>query len=353
MERPTTSTRDLDVVLDALSAWLAGQLGLPCELVPRAGPVGAGLSSETIVFGLVGEVDRDYVLRLPPPPDAFPLFPRYELDRQARALRAVHRHGAVPVPAVPWFEPDPAPLGAPFFVMERIDGQPVPDIPPYVFGSWLTESTPEELVRVGAGMVEVLAGVHDVPVTGLDLELTAPGAGPLVRHVANQRSYYEWIRGGERFPLIEAAFAWLDRRWPATEGPAVLSWGDARLANVLWRAHRPVAVLDWEAVAVGPRELDLGWAIFFHEYFQRIAVRYGHPGLPELLRRDEVVTAYEARTGHTVEHLDWYLVYAELRQALTSIRVSSRAVHFGERPAPDDLQDLILERSHLEEVLSR
>ena len=38
----------------------------------------------------------------------------------------------------------------------------------------------------------------------------------------------------------------------------------------------------------------------------------------------------------TVEDLDWYLVYAELRQALTSIRVSSRAVHFGERPAPDD-----------------
>ncbi len=47
------------------------------------------------------------------------------------------------------------------------------------------------------------------------------------------------------------------------------------------------------------------------------------------------------------------LHYAEHRQALTSIRVSSRAVHYGEPAEPDDPQDLILERSHLEEVLSR
>jgi len=38
--------------------------------------------------------------------------------------------------------------------------------------------------------------------------------------------------------------------------------------------------------------------------------------------------------------MDWYLLYAELLQALTSIRVSSRAIQFGERDAPDDHQDL-------------
>ena len=123
------------------------------------------------------------------------------------------------------------------------------------------------------------------------------------------------------------------------------------LANMLWRDFEPVAVIDWEAVAIGPRELDLGWMVFFHEYFQRIADRYGYPGVPEFARRDEVIGRYVERSGHQAVDLDWYIVYAELRQALTSIRVCSRAVHFGERPAPDDPQDLIMQRDHLEGVV--
>ena len=68
----------------------------------------------------------------------------------------------------------------------------------------------------------------------------------------------------------------------------------------------------------------------------------------DLLDRRAVVTDYQLRS-RVLHDMDWYLVYAELRQALTSIRVSERAVAFGERERPDDPQDLILERSHLEE----
>ena len=57
--------------------------------------------------------------------------------------------------------------------------------------------------------------------------------------------------------------------------------------------------------------------------------------MPEFLDRDRVVGRdTEQSTGTTVRDLEWYLVYAELRQALTSIRVSGRAVHFGERERP-------------------
>ena len=66
------------------------------------------------------------------------------------------------MPRVRWFEPDPSALGGPFLVMERVHGEPLPDAPPYVFGSWLTEATAEEQQRVEAGMVEVLAGIHGI-----------------------------------------------------------------------------------------------------------------------------------------------------------------------------------------------
>jgi len=336
-------------LLPALREWAAGHLA-DGELRAFGKPTSAGNSSETLLF----DVGRErFVLRLPPAPDAVPLFPRYDLGRQVAVMDRVAARTTVPVPVVRWFEEDSSVLGSPFVVMERIDGVPAPDSPPYVFGSWLTDATPEQLAAVEDGMVEILAGVHAIDAVD-DLQLDVPGETALRRHMEHQRRYYRWIvdEAGVTFPVIDTAFTWLEDRWPAHEGPERLTWGDARLANVLFRDFRPVAVLDWELAAPGPPELDIGWCLFFHAYFQRVAARYGYVGLPGFLDAERFVAAYERATGRPVRDPRWYLVYAELRQALTSIRVTSRAVQDGERPAPDDPQDLIMDRHHLDGIVS-
>jgi aminoglycoside phosphotransferase (APT) family kinase protein len=361
--RPTTSTREIAAMRDAVATWLRARLdadALP-DVTVRGRPATGGLSSETVLLDVgwrrAGEqLDAGFVLRMPPPSDAYPLFPDYDLERQASAMRLVGSRATVPVPAVPWVELDPDVIGAPFFVMEQIDGVTASDIPPYTFGGWVADASPGELARLERGVVDVLAGIHGITAPAEELaflEFDVPGETALQRHVGAQGHYYDWIRGDVRFPVVEAAFGWLDRHWPSEPGPDVVSWGDARLANLLCRDFVPVAVLDWEAAAIGPPELDLGWMLFFHQYFQRVAERFGGAGIPGFLTPDRVVAAYEQRTGRTVRDLEWYLVYAELRQALTSIRVTGRAVHFGEREPPADLQDLIQDRPHLEEIASR
>lgn len=358
---PQTSTRDRDLVAGQFAEWLTPRV--TADTTPEITGVtvsdSAGFSSETLLvdaaWSTAGEPNRgSYVVRLPPPPDAFPLFPSYDLDRQAAAMRFLAARSAVPVPAVPWYEASTAPLGAPFLVMERIGGVAVPDMPPYVFGSWLSDAVVADQATVESAMVEILAGIHECTADADDLaflELDRPGASSLERHVAQQRAYFEWMRGDMHLPLIERVFAWLDAHWPSHEDEPRISWGDARLANVLWRDFRPVAVLDWEAVATGPRELDLAWHVFFHQYFQRFAEAAGVPGMPNFLQQDRVIARYEAATGYTVRDFEWYLVYAELRQALTSIRVCSRQVYFGERPPPSDPEELILQRDHLAAVV--
>ena len=185
-----------------------------------------------------------------------------------------------------------------------------------------------------------------------DLELDDPGDTPLRRHVAHQRSYYEWIRGDRRFPLVEQAFEWLTDRWPAAQSPTGIVWGDARLANAMFRDGEVVALLDWENATVGPPEIDLAWTLYFGDYFQRIAERHGQPGLPGFMPAERVVSTYAALTGSQPQDLGWHLVYATLRQALTSIRVSERAVLRGQQPQPTDPQDLIADRPFLEELLT-
>jgi aminoglycoside phosphotransferase (APT) family kinase protein len=360
--RPKTPTRDVASLCERFLAWVQPLLGTDQtpKITVQEPPGSSGFSSETILFDLGwrnGAQTRSgsFVMRLPPASDAYPLFPAYDLGRQATAMKIVRAHTGAPVPTVCWEDFSGDVLGVPFFVMEQIDGKPAPDMPPYVFDSWITAASPAQLAQMEKAVVSTLAQIHRPSNTAeqlLPLELAAEGDSQLTRHMTCQRAYYEWIRADSQVPLVDACFAALEERRPPTADSPTISWGDARLANLLFRDFEIVAVLDWESVAVGPRELDLGWLIYFRDYFQRLAERYGRRGLPDFLPRERVVDRYTQLTGWEPRDLNWYIDYAALRQALVSIRVSQRAIAFGERPEVSDPNDLILDRQYLEGMLS-
>lgn len=360
---PTRSTRDPARTRAALEAWLRRILGegADARITAFDAPETNGMSSETVLFdaewsGTDGRASHPLVARIAPDPTAVPVFPRYDLDAQARIMRLVATETDVPVPEVRWSEPDPSPLGAPFFVMERIDGVAPPDILPYTFDSWVTRGTDAERLRLQDATVRVLAAIHGLPRPEEQAAFVAPdteGDTPLRRHVADQRAYYEWVvADGLRSPLIERGFEWLDDHWPDAEGPTVLLWGDARIGNVLYREFEPVAVLDWEMAALGPPEVDVAWLVTLHRFFQEIAETLELPGVPALLRRDDVVAQYEQLTGYAPRDLDFYTCYASLRHAIIMFRIARRAIHFGEAVQPDDVDDMITHRTMFEAMLA-
>ncbi len=152
--------------------------------------------------------------------------------------------------------------------------------------------------------------------------------------------------------MIERTFAWLEDHWPGDEGDSVVSWGDSRIGNVLYRDFAPAAVLDWEMAGLGPRELDLAWLVYSHRVFQDIAASMALPGLPDFMRPTDVLTEYEQRSGYTPRHLDFFGTYAALQWAIVFVRTTRRSVHFGEQQMPDDLDDVIVNRDGLEAMLA-
>jgi aminoglycoside phosphotransferase (APT) family kinase protein len=132
----------------------------------------------------------------------------------------------------------------------------------------------------------------------------------------------------------------------------VFNWGDSRIGNMLWNDFEPVAVLDWEMATVGPREVDLAWMIFLHAFFQDLAARFEMPGLPDFMDRDRLIATYEELTGHRVHDLEWFEVYAALRFAIVSIRTSTRGIAYGSMEKPEDLDDLVMFRGLLEQMLA-
>jgi aminoglycoside phosphotransferase (APT) family kinase protein len=103
---------------------------------------------------------------------------------------------------------------------------------------------------------------------------------------------------------------------------------------------------------VGPREVDLAWMIFLHEFFDDMAERFGLPGMKDFLQRDAVVAQYEEVSGHTVRDLEWFEVFAALRFAIVSVRTSTRGIAYGTMEQPDDRDDLIMFRHLLEQMLA-
>ena len=373
----TVSERSIGTLAARLERWLAARLG---EAAPAAGaadgppgPVSGltlsrprlsgsgGLSSTSVLFEaswVSGGTDRHgaYVARLAPEASAVPVFPRYDLATQFEVISQVAAHSDVPVPAVRWYEPDEQVLGTPFFVMDQVDGWVPLDNPPYVFTGRLLDSGAGDLARLQRSSVGVLAGLHAIAEPAAVFPaLRPPGQADTLRwHVDQQRDYYRWALSadGIRVPIIERSLDWLDDHWPGDRGPDVLSWGDSRIGNIIYRDFEPAAVLDWEMAALGPRELDVSWFIFLHRFFQDIAQFFAQPGLPGFLRRSDVQRCYQQLTGYQLRDMDFYLTYAALRHAIVMARIKRRMIHFGEDQVPADPDDYVMHRAALEELLA-
>lgn len=375
-----TSQRDQGELEEQLQAWFQDRpdVGPGATVVDCHRPEANGMSSDTLLFDTSeptpsGPVARRYVARLAPAEDTCPIFPSYDLAAQVRVMRLVGEQTTVPVPRVHWYEPDPTPLGAPFFVMTRVDGEVPPDVMPYTFDdSWVQAASPAQRATMEARTIEVISGIHSVafddevraaldPSTGTGSPSGVAGAAgadgadgsALRRHFENERRYYLWARDGLSFPVLERAFDWLEARWPvaADEAPPVLCWGDARIGNIIFRDFAPVGVLDWEMATICPRELDLSWLILIHQFFEGITHDFGMVGLPDFLQRDAVASRYVEVTGHEPQDLEWFLVYAALRHGIVMTRAMRRRVLFGEVEMPDDPEEMILHRGMLEEMI--
>jgi aminoglycoside phosphotransferase (APT) family kinase protein len=359
--RLTTSDRALDKLAGDLATWLATKIDAdqPPAVTTIHRPQSGGLSSASVLFDAEWTLrgrscGGSFVARMAPEDSSFPVFRTYDLVQQYQIIEQVAAASDVPVPALCWLEPDERPLGTPFFVMRQVAGRIPSDNPPYVFTGWLAEATPEQRALLARNTIQIIGEIHAITDVATRFPtLAGPGAA-LRRHVDDQHAWYRWALADDGFPIpvIERGFAWLAGHWPAAPGPDVLSWGDARPGNIIYDEFTPVAVLDWEMAALGPREIDLGWLIFLHRFFQDIGKMFDQPGLPDFLRRGDVLAHYREVTGHIPRDMEFYLVYAAVRHAIVMARIKRRMIHFGEDTVPADPDDYVLHRASLDAMLS-
>jgi aminoglycoside phosphotransferase (APT) family kinase protein len=240
---------------------------------------------------------------------------------QYRCMEVLGRHTTIPVPRVLWFEDDARVLGQPFYVMERVHGLVPSDNPPFAVVGWLAEASPEDQARLWQRSLEVLARIHALDWRALGLELLdRPQYGPtgFDQQLGYYAEFLPWAKAGTSHPLLDDTFAWLCRTKPTDLGPPVITWGDARISNMMYRDFAPVAVLDWEMACVGAPEVDLAW-FWFLTWF--LTNGLGIPNLPGFPDRDGTAAIYETLTGRPVRHLDYFEVWAAFRFGVIMVAI--------------------------------
>lgn len=267
-----------------------------------AAPIGEGHSNVTY---LVRRGDVEVVLRRPPRP---PLPPSaHDVLREARVLRALA--GSARVPRVLAVCENATVIGAPFYVMEKVDG--------HVVTSQLPEplDSPEERRRAGEELVDALVEVHAADWEAAGLEGFGRPTGYLERQLRRFGGLWEHNRTRD-VPEVERVGGWLADNLPPS-GPATVVHGDFRLGNVMYAPEAPArlrAILDWEMATIGDPLADVG-------YLCTLWVDRSDPplGMFELssvtraegfLGREELVARYEERSGRSVSDIRWYQTLA-------------------------------------------
>jgi len=263
------------------------------------------------------------------------VYPDCDIARQYRVMHCL-ADSAVPVPRLLGMESEPAVLGAPFYVMERVAGQVPNENPLYHLDGWFHGLSAGSLREHWFSGIDTIAAIARVDWRARGLEFLAPAAGraPLAAQLDYYRDAVAWAeRLGRPYPHLHRGYEWLQAHRPDAE-PVALSWGDAKLGNCVYRDGRVVAALDWEQAALANPVDDLAWWLMLD---QSLCTGYGVPRLAGLPSREETVAHWERASGHSARDLPYYDVYAAWRMAYVMARIGTVFMERGWVPKESEM----------------
>jgi aminoglycoside phosphotransferase (APT) family kinase protein len=199
---------------------------------------------------------------------------------------------------------DEAVNGAPFYVMDFVDGIVVRDAG---VGQQLSDA---QRAAAGRSLAETLAKIHAVDPDAVGLGDLGRKEGYIARQLKRWNGQFEDGRTREVAEVSEA-YQRLLTGIPEQGGAAIVH-GDYRLDNCMFDDDgQVIAVLDWEICTLGDPLADLGLLmVYWTEADDPIAaLAGGATTLPGFPTRAELVAAYEAAGGRPVGNLDYYVAF--------------------------------------------
>jgi aminoglycoside phosphotransferase (APT) family kinase protein len=252
---------------------------------------------------------RRWALRRPPLGKR--LGSAHDMGREFKVVSAL---GPTDVPVAPTLGlcEDETAIGAPFYVMDFVEG-------PVLRGLAEADAFPREADRraIGERLVDTLVAIHAV-------DPDAVGLGDLGRredYVARQlrRWHGQWEKSKTReLEAIDSVHERLAARIPE-QGPATIVHGDYRLDNMILTAEGEVAaVVDWELCTLGDPLADVGLLMVYWPEEGDESIALGQPAslAPGFPSRQQLRERYAERSGRDLSQLDFFVALGYWKLAI-------------------------------------
>ncbi|MET7877530.1 phosphotransferase family protein [Micromonospora sp. DT68] len=262
----------------------------------------------------ISQGERSWVLRRPPLGHVMPK--AHDMAREYRVLHGL-RSTAVPSARPHLLCADESVIGAPFLVMEHVDGVVLSS------AADCAGLPRERAAAITDVLVRTLATLHDADLTGTDLETFGQPVGYLGRQATLWTA--QWTRTKVRdLPGFERLARWLAARTDAfADRPWALVHGDYRLDNLILApdTSQVRAVLDWEMATRGDPVCDVALLLVYwtepgDTLRRHVPVALGVTDRPGFGDRAAVLRAYTAIRPVDSDHLDVCLALTCLKLAV-------------------------------------
>ncbi|WP_328436577.1 phosphotransferase family protein [Streptomyces sp. NBC_00444] len=259
-----------------------------------------------------------WVLRRPPLGVLTPT--AHDMDREYRVVAALDGTG-VPVARAVLSCTDPAVIGAPFCVVDFVEGAVLRD------GDEAAELPPADARRSAEALVDALVALHSVDPAEVGLGDFGRPDGYLERQVRRWRS--QWDKVATRtLPDLDALHRRLARSLPVSGTPAIVH-GDYRLDNTILAPGdfgRITAIVDWEMATLGDPLADLGMLLMYWDPTCEPVLGARHvptanPGFPS---GRELAERYAARSGRDIADLAFYQALGCFKLAVIAEGIHAR-----------------------------
>lgn len=243
-----------------------------------------------------------YVLRRKP---FGPILPSaHAVEREYRLIAALHPNG-FPVAKPYGLCEEPEVLGAPFYVMEMVQGRTL-------WNGALPEITPDARRAHYEAIIDTLADLHSIDYAAAGLGDYGKPGNYFARQVERWTRQYRASQTDD-LAEVEQLIEWLPRTVPEQTRTSIVH-GDFRIDNMIFAPNAPriLAVLDWELSTLGDPLADFSY--FLMSWVTEPEGRSGVMGLtgPEtgIPTLEDMVARYCAATGRDgVPDLNWYFAY--------------------------------------------
>jgi len=252
--------------------------------------------------------DQEYVMRKKPPGILLPS--AHAVEREYRIMSALQETD-VPVAKTYSLCEDPAIIGTPFYIMEKVDGRILrePELP----GMDATQRA-----AIYDAMNDTLAKMHNVNVDAVGLSDFGKQGNYFERQIGRWTKQYR-ASETDKVPTMEKLIEWLPENMPKNLETTICH-GDFRLENMIIHPTRPevVAVLDWELCTLGHPLADLAYNCMTYHFMHPVSgglvtTNFEESGIPS---EKAYIDAYCKRTGRNdIDNWPFYVAFSFFRLA--------------------------------------